>query len=103
MANCELSSLSVRVFFLSLYNLFTASDGDAAAVFLQPFEAAVAMFLLVFLFGLSTIPFNYVLSFAFQDHATAQITLLVANFTCVFIFTMGFFICNSVMTLRRVL
>jgi hypothetical protein len=79
-----------------MYPRASAIDGDAAAVFLQPFDAAVAMFLLVFLFGLSTIPFNYVLSFAFHDHATAQITLLVANFTCGFIFTMGYFICNSV-------
>jgi hypothetical protein len=35
-------------------------------VFLQPFDAALATFLLILLFGFSTIPFNYV-SFFFKD------------------------------------
>jgi hypothetical protein len=70
-------------------------------VFLQPVDAAVATFLLLFFFGLSTLPFNYVLSLGFQDHSTAQITLLVVNFTCGFIFTIGYFICNSVSMSKR--
>ena len=49
-------------------------------VFLSPDEAALATTLLVFLFGASTLPLNYVYSFLFSNHSTAQITIMVRHF-----------------------
>ena len=46
-------------------------------VFLFPDEAALATTLLVFVFGVSTLPLNYVYSFLFSNHSTAQITIMV--------------------------
>ena len=48
-----------------------------AMVFLFPDEAALATTLLIFVFGVSTLPLNYVYSFLFSNHSTAQITIMV--------------------------
>ena len=89
-------SLLVVLLTLLLMALLACYGTKAAAVFLSPPEAALATALLLLLFGLSAIPFNYALSFLFDNHNSAQISLLVINFTTGFIATMAFVIMDSI-------
>jgi hypothetical protein len=73
---------------------FACYGKNAAMVFLQPFEAAIATFALIFMFGIGTIPFNYVLTFGFQSHSSAQISILIINFSTGFLATMAYLILN---------
>ena len=59
-------------------------------IFLYPEEAALATSLLVFMFGVATLPLNYVYSFLFTNHSTAQITIMGFNFVTGFCCVIGY-------------
>jgi len=96
MATYLWDSFLFLLFTLCFMGVLNCYGDELAMLFLYPFEAAVCTFLLVFFFGLSTLPFNYVLSFAFDNHNQALISIRVINFMTGFVATMIFVVMFSI-------
>ena len=68
---------------------------EAAKVFIGSAEAGWAVFMLLVLYGLASIPLSYIYSMAFDNHSTAQISIMTWNFFTGFVFVLAFYIMAS--------
>jgi hypothetical protein len=53
---------------------------EAASIFVGSAEATGTVFLLLFFYGLSILPLCYLYSMFFENHSTAQISIMAINF-----------------------
>jgi hypothetical protein len=89
---------------MALYSILTGlimitffSYGEnASRIFIATNEATIAVFLLLFLYGTSAIPISYLYSFAFDNHSTAQISIMTINFFTGFVTVMAYYIMISI-------
>jgi len=80
--------ISTYIWDFSLYTVLTALmmaaffvyGRQSAQVFISTNDASTCVFLLVWLYGASSIPLSYIYSFAFENHSTAQISIMAINF-----------------------
>ena len=75
---------------------FYSYGEESSRIFIDNGEATLAVFLLLLLYGASAIPLGYIYSFAFDNHSTAQITIMTINFFTGFVAVMAYFIMISV-------
>eukprot|EP01041_Mallomonas_annulata_P006632 gene6631-13438_t len=68
----------------------------ASSVFVGTSENAFAVFILIFMFGASCIPLCYIYSFFFENHSTAQISIMTINFLTGFVLVLAYFIMSNV-------
>ena len=65
---------------LLIIGAFFIYGKKAAEIFISVDEAAGAVFLLLFTYGLSVLPLCYLYSMCFENHSTAQISIMAINF-----------------------
>ena len=70
----------------------------AAEIFISVNEATIAVFLLLFTYGLSILPLCYIYSMFFDNHSTAQISIMAVNFATGFVAVLAYFVMNTVPT-----
>lgn len=75
---------------------FFSYGENASRIFIATNEATIAVFLLLFLYGASAIPISYLYSFAFDNHSTAQISIMTINFFTGFVTVMAYYIMISI-------
>ena len=81
---------------LSILGAFYVYGASASQVFIGTTRNTFAVFLLIWLYGASSIPLCYIYSFAFENHSTAQISIMTLNFITGFVFVLAYFIMNSI-------
>jgi hypothetical protein len=89
---------------MTLYSLLTGLimitffcyGKNAARIFIDTSEATVAVFFLLILYGSSAIPISYLYSFPFENHSTAQISIMTINFFTGFVTVMAYYIMISI-------
>jgi len=69
---------------------------EAARIFIGNPEAGWAVFMLLVLYGLASIPLSYIYSLAFDNHSTAQISIMTWNFFTGFVFVLAYYIMISI-------
>eukprot|EP00981_Chlorochromonas_danica_P012701 scaffold5286_cov160-Ochromonas_danica.AAC.1 len=89
----DMSLFSILTGFVLL--AFYIVGKSSSSVFVGSAESNLAVFCLVMIYGASAIPLNYLYSFAFTNHSTAQITLTLVNFMTGFVLVLAFFIMHS--------
>lgn len=82
-----ITALLILVFFLYGTNV--------AAVFVGDRQSTIASALLTFGYGLSILPFSYLLSRTFNNHSSAQIAVMVIVFVCGFVAVNGYYIMTT--------
>lgn len=75
---------------------FFSYGQNASRIFIASDEATIAVFLLLFLYGTSAIPISYLYSFAFDNHSTAQISIMTINFFTGFVTVLAYYIMISI-------
>jgi hypothetical protein len=85
---CVLTGLIMITFF--------AYGKDASRIFIDTQEATIAVFLLLLLYGTAAIPISYLYSFFFDNHSTAQISIMTINFFTGFVTVMAYYIMVSI-------
>mmetsp|Transcript_200 Transcript_200/g.364 ORF Transcript_200/g.364 Transcript_200/m.364 type:complete len:2007 (-) Transcript_200:174-6194(-) len=75
---------------------FVLYGEESSKIFIDNSEAATAVFLLLILYGFASIPLNYIYSFAFDNHSTAQISIMTINFFTGFVAVMAYYIMVSI-------
>lgn len=90
----DMCQFSVLV--LLIMGTFYAYGEQASQVFVGTSESALSVFLLLWLYGASSIPLSYIYSFAFENHSTAQISIITVNFITGFVCVLGYYILVSV-------
>jgi ATP-binding cassette subfamily A (ABC1) protein 3 len=73
--------------------VFLAYNNDA---FVQDGTTTMATFLLFFIYGLAAIPLSYIISFAFENHTSAQVGISGIHFVTGFILTIASFIMATI-------
>ena len=68
----------------------------AAEIFISVTEATFAVFLLLLTYGMSILPLCYLYSMNFENHSTAQISIMALNFATGFVAVLAYFVMNSV-------
>ena len=68
---------------------------DSASVYTETPESTTAIFLLIFLYGFSSLPLSYMYSFMFSNHSTAQISIMAINFGTGFVAVLAILIMQS--------
>jgi len=81
------SMLTVLIMFV-----FLMYGGDSAVVFVGDWESAIASMAIIFGYGLSVLPFSYLLSRMFNNHSSAQIAVMGINFVCGFVAVNAYFV-----------
>uniref|UniRef100_A0A7S1DA40 ABC transporter domain-containing protein n=1 Tax=Cyclophora tenuis TaxID=216820 RepID=A0A7S1DA40_CYCTE len=76
--------------------MFLIYGGESAAVFVGDIESFFCTFLLTFGYGLSALPFSYLLSRVFKNHSSAQIAVMGIVFITGFVFVNAYFIMSSI-------
>ena len=74
---------------------------EAARVFIGSDDSSLATFLLLYLYGMSAIPLSYIYSFAFENHSTAQISIMGLNFITGFVMVLAYFIMISIPSTQK--
>ena len=69
---------------------------EAAEIFIGSTEAGWAVYLLLVFYGLASIPLSYIYSLAFNNHSTAQISIMTWNFFTGFVFVLAYYIMVSI-------
>eukprot|EP00546_Thalassionema_frauenfeldii_P021997 CAMPEP_0178898090 /NCGR_PEP_ID=MMETSP0786-20121207/2129_1 /TAXON_ID=186022 /ORGANISM="Thalassionema frauenfeldii, Strain CCMP 1798" /LENGTH=2244 /DNA_ID=CAMNT_0020568753 /DNA_START=187 /DNA_END=6921 /DNA_ORIENTATION=+ len=82
-----ITALLILVFFLYGTNV--------AAVFVGDGQSTIASAFLTFGYGLSILPFSYLLSRMFNNHSSAQIAVMVIVFVCGFVAVNGYYIMTT--------
>lgn len=80
---------------LIMITLFSYGN-NASRIFISTSEATIAVFLLLILYGTSSIPISYIYSFAFDNHSTAQISIMTINFFTGFVAVLAYYIMVSI-------
>lgn len=80
---------------------FVLYGDEAAEVFIGTSESAWAVFLLLVCYGLASIPLSYLYSLAFDNHSTAQISIMTWNFFTGFVFVMAYYIMVSIPSTQK--
>ena len=80
---------------------FVLYGEENAKIFIGDTEAGWAVYVLLLCYGLSSIPLSYVYSLAFDNHSTAQISIMTWNFFTGFVFVMAFYIMISIPSTRE--
>jgi ATP-binding cassette, subfamily A (ABC1), member 3 len=75
---------------------FYAYGEQASRIFIDNGEATLAVVSMLILYGASCIPISYIYSFAFDNHSTAQITIMTLNFFTGFVMVMAYYIMISI-------
>ena len=70
----------------------------AAQIFISVNEATIAVFLLLFTYGLSILPLCYIYSMFFDNHSTAQISIMAVNFATGFVAVLAYFVMSTIPT-----
>lgn len=69
---------------------------ETSQVFVNSAYSTLAVFLLLLLYGTSIIPLSYFYSMAFENHSTAQISIMIINFFTGFVFVLAYFVMNAI-------
>ena len=69
---------------------------ETSQVFVNSASSTFAVFLLLLLYGTSVIPLSYLYSMAFENHSTAQISIMIINFFTGFVFVLAYFVMNAI-------
>ena len=80
---------------LIMITLFSYGN-NASRIFISTSQSTIAVFLLLILYGTSAIPISYIYSFAFDNHSTAQISIMTINFFTGFVAVLAYFIMVSI-------
>ena len=102
--------LSTYLFDVFLFGILTTSimatfmmyGRDAAKVFVGEFSSFFATLCLTFFYGTSALPFSYLLSRGFNNHTTAQISIMGIFFTTGFVAVNAHFIMISLPDTKEV-
>jgi ATP-binding cassette subfamily A (ABC1) protein 3 len=86
---------------LIIVALFIYGKDDAARVFISVDESTYAVFLLLFTYGLSVLPLCYLYSFQFENHSTAQISIMAINFGTGFVAVLAYFVMSTIPTTKE--
>jgi ABC-type multidrug transport system ATPase subunit len=73
---------------------------NASAAFTSSLESSFALFFLLFTYGASVMPLCYIYSFSFENHSTAQISIMTWNFITGFVFVLAYFIMTNIDSTR---
>lgn len=73
----------------------------AAEIFISVNEATFAVFLLLFTYGLSVLPLCYIYSMFFDNHSTAQISIMAVNFATGFVAVLAYFVMSTIPTTQE--
>lgn len=73
---------------------------NASEAFMGTAESTLALILLLFSYGTSIIPLCYIYSFAFDNHSTAQISIMTWNFISGFVAVLAYFIMVNIPSTR---
>ena len=71
-------------------------QNSAAQIFISDAEGGAAVFLLLFLYGLSVLPLCYLYSMLFDNHSTAQISIMAINFASGFVAVLAIFVMQGI-------
>ena len=82
--------------------VFLIYGRESAAVFVGDTESLLATFALTFGYGLSSLPFAYLLSRFFSNHSSAQIAIMGIFFMTGFVAVNAYFILSSIETTKNV-
>lgn len=80
------------VLILCVFIALLSYGQDASQAFMGSVESSFALFFLLFSYGASIIPLCYIYSFAFENHSTAQISIMTWNFITGFVAVLAYFI-----------
>ena len=69
---------------------------ETSQVFVNSADSTLAVFLLLLLYGTSVVPLSYLYSMAFENHSTAQISIMIINFFTGFVFVLAYFVMNAI-------
>lgn len=75
---------------------------DASEAFMGTLESTAALFFLLLTYGTSIIPLCYIYSFAFENHSTAQISIMTWNFITGFVAVLAYFIMVNIESTKAV-
>ena len=89
------ASLFTFLVFLIICALFGYRD-SAAQIFISDAEGGAAVFLLLFFYGLSVLPLCYLYSMLFENHSTAQISIMAINFATGFVAVLAYFVMSGI-------
>eukprot|EP01034_Spumella_vulgaris_P026026 gene26027-32552_t len=78
---------------MAAFNIF---GKQAAEIFISTRESSNCLFLLLFTYGMSSLPLSYLYSMTFENHSTAQISIMAINFLTGFIAVLAYYILISV-------
>lgn len=81
---------------LTILLTFYCYGKQASRIFVDDGEATLAVFLLLILYGASAIPLSYLYSLLFDNHSTAQISIMTINFITGFVAVFAYFIMISI-------
>jgi len=81
---------------------FVIYGKSAAAVFVSDIASTVSVFLLIYLYGMSSIALSYIYSFAFENHSSAQISIMTINFMTGFVAVLAYYVLVSIPTTAEV-
>lgn len=81
---------------LMIMAVFLMYGRESAVVFVGDSESFIATMLLTFGYGLSVLPFSYLLSRPFNNHSSAQIAVMGITFVCGFVAVNAYFILSSI-------
>ena len=84
------------ILILLIIAAFYVYGKTAAQIFISVPEATFAVFLLLLTYGLSILPLCYLYSMNFENHSTAQISIMALNFATGFVAVLAYFVMNSV-------
>jgi len=82
--------------------VFLIYGNDSAVVFVGTIESLVATFALTFGYGLSSLPFAYLLSRSFDNHSSAQIAVMGIFFVTGFVAVNAYFIMSSIDSTKQI-
>ena len=87
-----LFSVLVLLIMLSLF----CYGNNAAQLFISSSEGAFCVFLLLFCYGLAVLPLCYLYSMLFENHSTAQISIMAINFASGFVAVLAYFVMSNI-------
>ena len=75
---------------------FACYQSSAAVIFFSTVQSTVTVFLLLFCYGLSVLPLCYLYSMMFENHSTAQISIMAINFASGFVAVVAYFVMSNI-------
>ena len=75
---------------------FACYQSSSAIIFFSSAQSTLTVFLLLFCYGLSVLPLCYLYSMMFDNHSTAQISIMAINFASGFLAVIAYFVMSNI-------